>query len=138
MGKKRVTQLLDQLKENRQQELQNAASIFTVAQVAVNELQANESRAEASSETKTEPAIAALPSAPILLDKAELLGRYGSYNGCRKAAKDKGIKFSRSPSWNQLITAFSYFEACQQLIHAYVETHTNRDLKGVSIELKLY
>ncbi|MCG8367906.1 MAG: hypothetical protein MJA27_31805, partial [Pseudanabaenales cyanobacterium] len=62
---------------------------------------------------------------------------YGPYNGCRKAAKDKGIKFSRTPTWNQLISAFSYFEACRQLIQSYVETHPNPDLKGVSIQLKL-
>ena len=89
MGKKRVTQLLDQLKENRQQELENAASIFTVAQVAVNELQA-----DVVQEAKA--AVPALPSAPILLDKAELLRRYGSHKGCRKAAKEKGIKFIRT------------------------------------------
>ena len=130
MGKKRVTQLLDQLKENQQQELHNAASIFTVAQVAVNEL-----KADVSKETK--PAVAALPSAPKLLDKAELLRRYGSYKGCRKAAKEKGIKFRRTPNWNQLISAFSYFEACQQLIQSYVEVHPDPDLKGISIELKL-
>ena len=130
MGKKRVTQLLQQLKENQQQELQNAASIFTVAQVAVNELQAEVSQ-------ETEQAVAALTSAPILLDKTELIRRYGPYNGCRKAAKDKGIKFSRTPTWNQLISAFSYFEACRQLIQSYVETHPNPDLKGVSIQLKL-
>ena len=130
MGKKRVTQLLDQLKENRQQELENAAAIFTVAQVAVNELQAEVPQ-------ETAQAVAALPSAPILLDKDELIRRYGPHNKCRKAAKEKGIKFKGNPSWEQLIAAFSYFEACQQLIQSYVETHPNPDLKGVSFQLKL-
>lgn len=126
MGKRRVTQLLHQLKTNQQQELHNAAAIYTVAQVAVNELQ----------EQSQDSTNAALPPAPSL-DKAELLRRYSSYNGCRTAAKNKGIKFQQTPSWQQLITAFGYAEACQQLLHIYTEAYPRPELQGVTIELPL-
>lgn len=130
MGKKRVTQLLEQLKAQQQQEVQNAAAIFTVAQVAVNELQG---------QVAPEPPspVAALPLAPATLNKAQLLQQYGSYNGCRRAAKYQGIKFNRTPSWAQLIAAFSYVEACQAIVNSYVEAHPNAKLKGVTFELKL-
>lgn len=130
MGKKRVTQLLEQLKTNQQMELQNAAAIFTVAQVAVSELQQQVSQ-------DIEPTVAALPPAPLLLDKAELLRRYGSFQGCRRAAKAQGIKLSRTPSWEQLVVAFSYADACQQLISSYIEAHPRPELYGITIELKL-
>jgi hypothetical protein len=136
MGKKRVTQLLEQLKDNQQQELQNAAAIFTVAQVAVNQLQ-QAAPAAAVNLADDRISIAALPPAPMLLNQAELLQRYGSYRGCRKAAKAQGIKFSRTPSWKQLVAAFSYVEACRQVIQTYVAAHPSPDLRGVSIELKL-
>lgn len=139
MGKKRITQLLEQLKDNQQQDLQNTAAIFTVAQVAVNQLQ---------EQLQSEPqSIAALPaaktesvtvlSAPILIDEAELRRRYGSHVACRQAAKAQGIKFSKTPSWHQLTVAFSYLQACQQLVQSYVQAHPSEQLSGVSIELKL-
>ncbi|MBE9177269.1 hypothetical protein IQ268_01605 [Oculatella sp. LEGE 06141] len=130
MGRKRVTQLLEQLKQNQQHELENAAAIFTVAQVAVNELS---SQATPTSNA----AIAELPAAPLQMDKNELLQQYGSYNACRKAAKARGIKFSRTPSWQQIAAAFSYVESCQQVIQVYLDRHPSQDLKGVSIEVKL-
>jgi len=130
MGKKRVTQLLEQLKTNQQMELQNAAAIFTVAQVAVNELQEKIS-------PNIESTAVELPSAPVLLNKAELLRRYGSYKGCRRAAKEQGIKFSRTPSWERLAAGLSYVDAFQKLTKAYVETHPSPALNGMTIELKL-
>ncbi|MBF2048769.1 MAG: hypothetical protein EDM05_038450 [Leptolyngbya sp. IPPAS B-1204] len=140
MGKKRINQLLEQLKENQQQDLQNAAAIFTVAQVAVNRLR------EQVEPVETVPARAALsgtevaallPAAPIPIERAELERRYGSFNACRQAAKAQGIKFSKTPSWPQLSVAFGYLEACQQMVQDYLQAHPNEQLKGVSIELKL-
>ncbi|NWF60129.1 MAG: hypothetical protein HXY43_12875 [Fischerella sp.] len=128
MGKKRITQLLENLKENQLHELHNSAAIYTVAQVAVNELQQQSLQI-------TEPPIAALPSAPTIIDKTQLLKQYGSYRACRKAAKERGIKFSRTPSWEQLAAAFSYAEAFQQIIKTYVETYPNPKLKGTTFEL---
>ncbi len=129
MGKKRLAQLLDQLKENQQQELENAAGIFTVAQVAVNNLQRNlniESEA---------PALQ--PSAPVMLSKEELLQRHGSFNGCRKAAKEYGIKFSKTPSWEALGAAFAYAEALRSVLNEYVKAYPNDMLRGVTIEMTL-
>lgn len=131
MGKKRVTQLLEQLKTNQQMELQNAAAIYTVAQVAVNNLQ------EQILQDIEPKKVAALPPAPAVLDRAELLRQYGSYINCRRAAKKQGIKFSRTPSWKQLATALSYVEPLQQVIKFYVETHPSSDLNGITVELKL-
>jgi hypothetical protein len=134
MGKKRITQLLEQLQANQQQELQNAAAIFTVAQVAVNQLQ---EQMQPGSET-----INALPAppglnlvAPIQLDKAELKRRYGSYAACRQAAKKQGIVFSKTPTWQQLATAFAYIEAYQKLIHSYMQHYPTNELRGVYLRL---
>lgn len=130
MGKKRITQLVEQLKDNQQVELQNAAAIYTVATIAVNELQ-QESQV-------TESAVAALPGVPQKkIDKAQLLEQYGSYNACRKAAKKQGIKFSRTPNWKQLTAAFNYAQAFQQIITAYVEAHPDPGLKGTTFELSI-
>lgn len=128
MGKKRITQLLENLKENQQQELQNAAAIYTVAQVAVNELQQQNLQVE-------EQPIAALPSTLQIIDKTQLIQLYGSYNACRKAAKEKGIKFSRSPSWEQLSAAFTYAENFQQIITNYIQIYPYPQLQGTKFEL---
>ncbi|ABA25009.1 conserved hypothetical protein (plasmid) [Trichormus variabilis ATCC 29413] len=128
MGKKRITQLLEGLKENQLRDLHNSAAIYTVAQVAVNELQQQSSQIE-------KPALAALPPSLEIIDKARLLEQYGSYNACRKAAKERGIKFSRTPSWEQLGAALSYAEAFQQIINSYVQTHPYPKLKGTTFEL---
>lgn len=130
MGKKRITELLEQLKDNQQQDIENAAAIYTVAQVAVNELRNQGTEPELSE-------LPALPAAPFTLDKAELLRKHGSYNGCRKAAKEYGIKFSRTPSWEQLSAAFAYAEAFQQVINDYMGTYPNDRLRGTTFELTL-
>lgn len=130
MGKKRISQLLDQLQANHEADIENAATIFTVAQVAVNQLE--QSVADAS------PSLTpALPSVPIALDKAELMRRYGSFNACRKAARQVGIRFHGTPTWAQLVAAFSYFESLQNLIQDYMLSHPNPHLNNVSMEFKL-
>ncbi|NEQ22958.1 MAG: hypothetical protein F6K28_28155 [Microcoleus sp. SIO2G3] len=108
--------------------MQNAAGIFAVAQVAVNQLQAEADQSEP---------IAALPAAPMRIDRAELKSRYGSFNACRQAAKQQGIRFGRNPSWEQLEAAFGYAEACQQVVRNYIAAYPCELLQGVSIELKL-
>lgn len=130
MGKKRITQLLQDLKENQLHELHNSAAIYTVAQVAVNELQQQSLQIE-------EPPLPVLPSTPKIIDQADLLKQYGSYRACRKAAKDRGIKFSRTPSWEQLAAAFSYAEAFEEIIRTYIETYPNPKLKGTKFEFKI-
>ncbi len=129
MGKKRITQLLEQLKHNQQQDIQNAAAIYTVAQVAVNELQAQVEQMEP-------PPPAAL-SAASTLTKADLERRYGSYNGCRKAAKQLGIRFQGTPRWPQLVRGFEYYETIQQLVSLHMAAHPAPDLVGVRIEVEL-
>ncbi|MFQ4142602.1 hypothetical protein [Chlorogloeopsis sp. ULAP02] len=131
MGKKRITKLLEDLKENQQQELHNAATIYTVAQIAVNELQLSQDS------QMQKPTIAALPSALEKIDRTQLLKQYGSYNGCRQAAKEKGIKFSRTPSWEQLTAAFSYAEAFEKIIEAYMKMYPNQKLKGTKFEFTI-
>ncbi|MBW4556247.1 MAG: hypothetical protein KME59_09960 [Trichormus sp. ATA11-4-KO1] len=128
MGKKRITQLLENIKENQQHELQNAAAIYTVAQVAVNELQ------QQNLQVKEQP-IAALPSTLKIIDKAQLLQLYGSYNACRKVAKERGIKFPRTPSWEQLAAALTYAEAFQTIITNYIQTYPYPKLQGTTFEL---
>lgn len=128
MGRKRITQLLDQLQTNHETDLQNAAAIFTVAQVAVNQLEQQTSG--------NSVAIAALPPA-MTLGKEELKQRYGSYRACRSAAKQKGIRFQRTPTWEQLAAAFTYFEVCETLIQDYLKLHPNPMLHGLSLQFKI-
>ncbi len=136
MGKKRIARLLDQLKENKEQDLKNAASIFTVAQVAVNELERQQTDDEPAPDENEGKAIAVLPSAPPTLDKEELLRRYGSYNGCRKAAKAEGITFHKNPGWNQLIAGFRYAESMRLMAEQYLATHPNPDLHDITISVR--
>ena len=128
MGKKRITQLLEQLKTNQQADLENAAAIYTVAQVAVNELQ------EATSENLYKLALNPVQAS---IDKAELIRRYGTYRNCRRIAKQKGLKFSRTPSWQQLAIGFTYLENLQQLVKNYLDKYPNLLLDGVTVELNL-
>jgi hypothetical protein len=138
MGKKRINQLLEQLKENQQQDLQNSAAIFTVAQVAVNQLrEQTETVPQARAMLPAAESATLLPAAPIPIEQAELKRRYGSHTACRQAAKKQGIIFSKTPSWQQLSIAFGYLEACQQMVQSYVQTHPSEHLKGISIQLKL-
>lgn len=132
MGKKRITQLLEQLHENQQKDLENAAKIFTVAQVAVNQL-----REQVVSQTAPALPPASTFTPPKSISQEELLKRYGSYKGCRIAAKAQGLKFSRTPTWKQLIAGFSYLEACQQVIDCYMAAYPNPDLPEITIQLKL-
>lgn len=130
MGKKRITQLLDKLQANQQAELKNTAAIFTVAQVAVNELQA---QANLSPDLN----LPALPAGSTLIDRAELERRYGSFNGCRQAAKQQGIRFSKTPSWQQMVAAFNYVETFRTLLKTYIEQYPNEHLRGITFELTL-
>jgi hypothetical protein len=142
MGKKRINQLLTHMKENQQAELRNAAAIYTVAQVAVNELAAIAPALD-TAETKrraiapASPAPALPAAVPTLLTQAELLQRYGSYNGCRSAAKKQGIHFSKSPSWPQLIAAFSYADPIRQRVQDYVQQQAIGHLSGVRITVTI-
>ncbi|MGB3295709.1 MAG: hypothetical protein WBB01_22220 [Phormidesmis sp.] len=131
MGKQNIDQLLAQLKDNQRQDVQNAAAIFTVAQGAVNQL----SQLEPQTEAGAKPT--ALSDQPPRLTKADLIERYGSYNHCRKAAKQLGITFSKNPRWEQLVAAFGYLPACQSCVDAYMQRHPHPDIKGIKIQLTL-
>lgn len=135
MGKKRINQLLDQLKQNQQQDIQNAAGIYTVAHIAIQELQQQIDQAEAPAES---PALM-LPaaSAPAALTKADLEERYGSYNGCRRAAKSLGIRFQGTPRWSQLVQAFEYYDRIQEMVSSYMTQHPAPHLSGLRIEVQL-
>lgn len=126
MGKQRVTQLLAQLRENQAKEVENAAAIYTVAQVAVDALNSAQPSA-------TTPKLVAAP----VLDKAELLRRYGSFKGCRRAAKEQGIRFRKTPSWAALEAAFNSYEACKSLVRGYLAENPNPNLRGVVFEIAL-
>ncbi len=129
MGKKRIAQLLDQLQTNHEADLKNAAQIFTVAQVAVNQLSQ-----QAEMHSNALPAKPFQP--PSTLDKAALKQRYGSFNGCRKAAKQLGIQFHGTPSWAQLVAAFSYFDALQSLVHNYTTAFPDANLYKMTMAFK--
>ena len=129
MGKQKLDRLLAQLQDNHSEDIQNAAAIFTVAQIAVNQLD--------QPKDDSPLLLSALSRAPLHLTKADLIQRYGHYNGCRKAAKQTGIVFHKTPSWAQLIVAFNYQEACQACISGYIQQHPNPNLQGISLMLNL-
>ncbi|XHX75810.1 MAG: hypothetical protein RBJ76_15300 [Stenomitos frigidus ULC029] len=130
MGKKRINQLLDQLHTNHQAELKNAAQIFTVAQVAVNHLSE-----QAASISVALPVSRFQP--PPAVDQAALKQRYGSFNECRKAARQRGIQFHCNPTWAQLVIAFSYFDALQSLVQDYTTMFPNANLQNITMAFKL-
>lgn len=130
MGKKRINQLLEQLHTNHEADLKNAAQIFTVAQVAVNQL-------NQQAETNSQVLPAARFQSPIVLDQAALKQRYGSFNECRKAARQLGIQFHRNPTWAQLVAAFSYFDALQSLVHDYTTMFPDANLHNVTMSFRL-
>ncbi len=129
MGKQKLDRLLAQLQDNHREDIQNAAAIFAVAQSAVNQLE--QPKADGSLR------LSASSRAPLHLTKSDLIERYGHYNGCRKAAKQAGIVFHKTPSWAQLIVAFNYRESCQACISDYIQQHPNPDLQGISLMLNL-
>ncbi|HIK18239.1 MAG TPA: hypothetical protein IGS53_23545 [Leptolyngbyaceae cyanobacterium M33_DOE_097] len=132
MGKKRITQLLEQLEANRQAELENAAAIFTVAQVAVNKLQ---EQVGESSQTALLPAATIDPAAEEIT-QATLREKYGSHQACRAAAKAQGIRFSKNPTWEQLVVAFRYAAQLRQVANDYLQAQPHPAMRGVTIELR--
>lgn len=129
MGKQNLDRLLAQLQDNHSEDIQSAAAIFAVAQSAVNQID------PPKDVSSLHPS--ASPHAPLQFTKADLIERYGHYNGCRKAAKLAGIVFHQTPSWAQIIAAFSYQEACQACVSTYIQQHPHPDLKGISLMLNL-
>ncbi len=125
MGKKRIVQLLEQLQTNHDADLQTSAAIFTTAQVAVNQL-------------KQQAVVPAVDMADNLMlpsvSKESLKQRYGSFNQCRNVAKQKGIRFRKTPSWEQLEVAFAYFDVLEALVQGYVRLNPNPLFDGVAIE----
>lgn len=134
MGKQKIERLLAQLQENTQTDVQNAAAIFTVAQGTVNQL-SELSKAPAETADSVTPTLLASP--PADLKKQDLVKRYGSYNGCRSAAKRVGITFSGTPTWDQLIAGFSYLDSCEKCVRQYLEQFPQPKLKGIRITLSL-
>ncbi|MEM8806458.1 MAG: hypothetical protein AAGF01_10575 [Cyanobacteria bacterium P01_G01_bin.38] len=130
MGKQKINRLLAKLQDNQREDIQNAAAIFTVAQGAVNQL------GQLEQTLKAEPTLLS-PAPPSQLTRTDLINRYGPYNACRKAAKQAGITFSKSPRWPQLVAAFNYLEACQVCVNQYMQQYPNPDLQNVSINVKL-
>ncbi|ASC69193.1 hypothetical protein XM38_001190 [Halomicronema hongdechloris C2206] len=122
MGRRRIAQLLGQLKDNQARDIENAAAIYTVAQGAVNALDDSQT----------------VPTLPVRrITKAELVQRYGSFNGCRRAAKEQGITFRKTPSWHQLEAAFAYRDACHQMVRDCLTNYPEELLQGVSLTISL-
>jgi hypothetical protein len=140
MGKKRIAELMQQLEREQQVDIKNAAGIYAVAQVAVHQL-SQQSAQEPNSNPVPDHSLAPFRFNPSLelnkgLKKSELLARYGSYQNCRRAAKDLGLHFTKTPSWEQLGQALHHAETLQYLVNQYFESYPTT-LPGVSICLPL-
>lgn len=123
MGKKRIEALLTNLKETQERDLMNSAQIYTVAQVAVNELAARDSVERALSSRPTLPEV---PHYSI----ADLKAQYPNVSACRKALKEKGLTFSKTPSWAKMAIALHHFEIQQQQLQSYLQHCAGQDLAG--------
>ncbi len=154
MGKKRIQRLLTQLEDHHQQGSQNSAAIYTVAQVAIDRLEQSldlladttspqaiaagsedfESAAQPIAPTGLNPVLTLPPSSQI--DKVELKRRYGSLAACRKAAKEMGISFAKTPSWDRLVAAWQFQEGLLHLRSQYLQACPMTDLESVTISLK--
>ncbi|TAD80248.1 MAG: hypothetical protein EA001_01230 [Oscillatoriales cyanobacterium] len=106
-------------RQHLQRDLENSATIFAVAQHAVNRLG---DVASADDAISPEPAIEArqplLPPASsgaigqeLATSWEDLIQQYGSPQGIRKALKARGITFSKTPSRKQLLTAWHSLES---------------------------
>ncbi|MEB3295095.1 MAG: hypothetical protein VKJ24_18210 [Synechococcales bacterium] len=145
MGKQQISQLLEQLQVNHQADLENTAAIFTVAQVAVNQLEQLTQTGVAQTgvaqihpvQIGGERSLNALPAPIAQVSKEELKKRYGNFNACRKAAAQKGIRFHQTPTWAQLVAAFCYFDSLQSLIQSYITVYPSPQLQGVSMQFQI-
>lgn len=126
MGKARLQKILKSMQDSEeaarqhlQRDLENSATIFAVAQHAVNRLG---DVASADDAISPEPAIEArqplLPPASsgaigqeLATSWEDLIQQYGSPQGIRKALKARGITFSKTPSRKQLLTAWHSLES---------------------------
>jgi hypothetical protein len=126
MGKARLQKILKSMQDSEatarqhlQRDLENSATIFAVAQHAVNRLS---EVASADDAVSPEPAIEArqplLPPAvsgaigkELATSWEDLIQQYGSPQGIRKALKARGITFSKTPSRKQLLTAWHSLES---------------------------
>lgn len=126
MGKARLQKILKSMQDSEevarqhlQRDLENSATIFAVAQHAVNRLGEVASTNDAA--TSPEPAIAAhkpllsaASSEAIGTEPAtrwkDLIQQYGSPQGVRKALKARGITFSKTPNRDQLLGAWHSLE----------------------------
>lgn len=78
----------------------------------------------------------ALTPVPVSrLTVADLKQRYGSYQNCRRAAAQLGIRFPKTPSWEQLAIALSHVGALHAFWRQYCLDHP--DLAAVALGFEL-
>jgi hypothetical protein len=128
MGKARLQKILKSMQDSEeaarqhlQRDLENSATIFAVAQHAVNRLGEVASTNDAA--PSPEPAIAAhkpllsaasseaIGTEPVATRWEDLIQQYGSSQGVRKALKARGVTFSKTPSRDQLLGAWHSLES---------------------------
>ncbi|PZD73635.1 hypothetical protein C1752_02055 [Acaryochloris thomasi RCC1774] len=129
MGKKRINALLSKLKNNHQSDVENSAYIYGLAQGAVNRLE------EVAEQHVDDTLLFSEQELPPI-DKEELKRRYDSYIGCRRAAKELGIHFSKTPSWEKLICAFRYSEALRNICYHYADQNPHPLLNGFTVDIE--
>jgi intracellular sulfur oxidation DsrE/DsrF family protein len=145
MGKKRLEKLLTDLKDNHQRDLKNAAEIYTVAQVAVNQLSDEKNEGKSKKKTKKKPEAETLKLGPSKLVPSghcqphtieDLKTQYITVAACRKALKDRGLTFSKVPSWEKLAIALNCFEAQQAFLTDYLQQHPSNDFPDCTLTFR--
>nr|WP_234909995.1 hypothetical protein [Synechococcus elongatus] len=81
-----------------------------------------------------ETAMTPLPVSRLTV--ADLKQRYGSYQGCRRAAAQLGIRFPKTPSWEQLAIALSHVGALKAFWQQYCLDHPELAEVSLCLELK--
>ncbi len=145
MGKKRLEKLLTDLKDNHQRDLKNAAEIYTVAQVAVNQLADAKNEGKSKTKTKKKPEAERLQLESPKLEPSrdrqphtidDLKTQYVTVTACRKALKTRGLIFTKAPSWEKLAIALNCFEAQQAFLTDYLQQHPTHDFPDCTLTFR--
>jgi len=139
MGKKRIEKLLETIKDNQKRETINAAGIYTVAQVAINKIVELETGLDTKLKTELETKLETKKtSSPPFRQYTveELKAQYPKLADCRKALKERGLVFSKTPSWAKVAIALSYFEVQQAQFYDYLRHRPSPELTHLTMTFR--
>lgn len=100
MGKAKLQRLLEQLDAVQAADRENAAAIYTVATIAVQQLE------QVAGPVELSPTLAIAEQSGG--DLAQFKQQFESYQDCRRQLKAQGLSFGKTPTWQQLYDGWQY------------------------------